>query len=277
MSGDQQIGDGAFGNVYRGRHAPTEEPVAIKVYKSGASSEVECAVLQKLAEHGAHAPFPQFLFMAQAGAIQAIVMEVFDSDLHCLLLASAASAALQEQVVKKMIYALMYLHEKPRLLHLDVKCKNVLISQGGPQSKIVLCDFSACEQLPVVKPAQRMYCTLNYRPLEFLITSEVPKCLIAAAADWWSLGCLVWEVATSGAAHGFQHLFYAKTTSGVLDQCSQYVEQIHSSKRVSPSAFWPARLDMAGPVWAPTVKALCHPRPGIRSPKFEIPNASAWR
>jgi len=277
MSGDQQIGDGTFGDVYKGMHAPTEEPVAIKVYKSGASSQLECAVLQELAKHGAHAPFPQFLFMAQTGPIQAIVMELFDSDLYCLLHASAASAALQEKVVKKMIYALMYLHHKARLLHLDVKCKNVLISQGGPHSKIVLCDFSTCEQLPVGKPAQRMYCTLNYRPPEFLVPTVVPKCLIAAAADWWSLGCLVWEVATNGAAHGFQHLFHAKTTSGVLDQCSQYIEQVHSGKRVGPSAFWPARLHMAGPVWAPLVKTLCHSKPGMRTPKFEIPSTSAWR
>ena len=277
MSSDRQIGEGTFGNVYRGLHTPTGELVAIKVYKSGASPRLEYEVLQKLAKHGPHSPFPKCLSMTHAGAIQAIVMELFDRDLQCLLSTSGATAALTGQVADKLTYALHYMHRQARVLHLDVKSRNVLISRGDSQPKIALCDFSCCEQLPLVKPACQMYCTLHYRPLEFLITSTVPGCLVAPPVDWWSLGCLVWEVATHGAGHGFQHFFYAKTDSGVLDQCSEYIKTVHSSSRVAPSAYWPTRLDMAGPVWASQVKALCHPKPSIRTPKFEIPCASMWQ
>ena len=233
-----------------------------------------CRSLPNMAPYG---PFPQCLSMTHAGAIQAIVMELFDRDLQCLLSTSGATAALTGQVADKLTYALHYMHRQARVLHLDVKSRNVLISRGDSQPKIALCDFSCCEQLPLVKPACQMYCTLHYRPLEFLITSTVPGYLVAPPVDWWSLGCLVWEVATHGAGHGFQHFFYAKTDSGVLDQCSEYIKTVHSSSRVAPSAYWPTRLDMAGPVWASQVKALCHPKPSIRTPKFEIPCASAWQ
>lgn len=268
-----ELGRGSYGTVYLGSHCHTLSPVAVKVYVDGTSARKEIEFLKDAAKYGPHAPFPKVFATEENERVQAIVMEAFGQDLRGWLHDNIPGVYFQHSSICQLGCALAHLHNVAKIVHLDVKAANILIHVA--QFRTVLCDFSSAEEIREKKPSNSMHCTLNYRPLEFFVDSVVPSCLLAPAADLWSFGCVVWELAARGFVQKpFQHLFQGGSKSGVRNQCQHYVNVVHGA-RCLPQAYWIGRLAEAGPDWQRTVKSLCHPKPSCRRlPAVEV--QTAW-
>jgi len=106
-----------------------------------------------------------------------------------------------KSITKQILIALAFLHEKPQIIHTDLKPENVLlmepftvqsgelIKQSGPVNQIKIADLgNACW---TYKHFTDDIQTRQYRSPEVIL-----RCGYDARADIWSLGCIVFELAT---------------------------------------------------------------------------------
>ncbi|EGB13018.1 hypothetical protein AURANDRAFT_15275, partial [Aureococcus anophagefferens] len=164
-------GEGAYGEVYRGRHRASGASVAVKKLKivaDGADEDAEMAryavltaerELALLRAMGDHANVVRFTDSWQedlvAGSI-AVVAPVLCFE----LLAMTALHALEDRgpgafgrglclaLTRDLCAALAHIHAL-RIVHRDIKPENVLLSgaPGGQRCELKLCDFGAARQL----------------------------------------------------------------------------------------------------------------------------------
>ena len=129
----------------------------------------------------------------------------------------------------------------------------------------MLTDFSLAEHIGVRVPSSDMYCTVNYRPPEFLRRSKVDAKDLLCAADLWSFGCTVWEIASRhhcGEQQKAQLLFPGCAAGDVRNAVAAYTayRQKAAEPALSP---WGIRVAKAGP-WATMVATLCNINAGSR-------------
>ncbi|KAI6220673.1 hypothetical protein M3Y99_01594900 [Aphelenchoides fujianensis] len=121
-----------------------------------------------------------------------LVFEYVDHDLNGLLESPMVEfTELQvASIFKQLLLALQHCHEKD-LLHRDLKCANILISNKG---ELKLADFGLARIYDKTK--ERLYTnrviTLWYRPPELLLGIEK----YGPAIDIWSAGCILGELFT---------------------------------------------------------------------------------
>ena len=151
-----------------------------------------------------------------------------------------------EAVVQQIEGALEYMHKEAAVLHLDVKPSNILWNTWN--HKAVLADFSISERLGEKNPTNLMYCSLNYRPPELLQLSTDCRQVVAQhlvpGVDWWSFGCVVWELASAcyRTVHRVEHFNPGTSVAQVLGLWRARVRDLTWAIRIGEARKWRTRI-----------------------------------
>ena len=229
------IGTGAFGLVYELEDKQGHSRVALKLLEvaeaHNASVESEIKALQTVELAGGHpgvvsfrgitfvpgdgsVPEEEDLFPPVEGPHLGLVMELLGGGelYEALVREGAFSEQIAAHVTAQICEALMFLHEKAHVAHLDVKPENLLLATGdesrirwsGPIIK--LCDFGSAVLVDAASgtaklSADRAHGTAAYSAPELLVASEAPTREVSVAADMWSLGVVLYILL--GGTHPF--------------------------------------------------------------------------
>lgn len=186
----EQIGEGSFGKVFKGRRLFTGQFVALKfVSKAGKSAEELENLRSEIATHRRldHPNIILLLDYFETPEAIVLVMELAHGELFAVM---TADGALSEDVVRRvavaLVSALRYLASH-RIMHRDLKPQNCLLTGGGG---VKLADFGFARQLSA---HTLMIKSVKGTPLYMapeLFTSNTSS----PSSDVWSLGVLLYEL-----------------------------------------------------------------------------------
>lgn len=207
----QEIGDGGFGTVYRGRKLQTSVSddgslVAIKKLKAKNLSWMDCLQLRevKALKKLNHPNIVALKEVIREKQNIYLIFELMDDNLHNLI--SARSAAFESATIKGILRqvasGLAYIHEK-KFIHRDIKPENLLCKNG--LSTIKIADFGLSKEIDSKPPFTDYVATRWYRAPELLLGAEQYGCPV----DLWAYGCIAAEL------YILRALFPGK---GVMDQ-----------------------------------------------------------
>ncbi|KYO37174.1 protein KIAA0100-like [Alligator mississippiensis] len=187
------VAKGSFGTVLKVLDCRREMVVAVKVVpkvevlrRDTLKQCKEEVSIQRRVQH----PFVHCLGDSWQGQRHLFIMCTYCStgDLHALW---AASGHLEEATVRlfaaELILVLGYLHDLG-IVHRDVKMENILLDERG---HLKLTDFGLSRHLPRGERAYTICGTLQYMAPEVLSGGPYTH-----AADWWSLGVVLFTLAT---------------------------------------------------------------------------------
>ena len=187
------IGNGAFAQVWLGRHATTGTPVAIKVVNRSAIATPDALTrftrevsLMKQMQH----PFIAELFeIIQTPSAFYLVMEYADNG--SMLEYVNGQGKLAEEEARKyfaeLVCALDYLHNKKYVAHRDLKAENILLNSDG---SIRLVDFGLSREFTKTCPNMNTACgSPAYAAPEMIQGHPYTK-----AADMWSAGVVLYAM-----------------------------------------------------------------------------------
>nr|GMC63770.1 serine/threonine-protein kinase AtPK2/AtPK19-like [Ipomoea batatas] len=187
------VGEGAFGRVFQVQKIDTSEIFAMKVMRKDKILKknhaeymiAERAILTKI-DH----PFiVQLRYSFQTKYRLYLVLDFVNGghlffQLHHQGLFREDLALIY---TAEIVSAVSYLHEKG-IMHRDLKPENVLLDAEG---HVVLADFGLAKQFDETTRSNSMCGTLEYMAPEILLGKGHNK-----AADWWSVGVLLFEMLT---------------------------------------------------------------------------------
>eukprot|EP00051_Salpingoeca_urceolata_P015478 m.200746 g.200746 ORF g.200746 m.200746 type:complete len:537 (+) comp18409_c0_seq7:390-2000(+) len=199
-----KIGQGTFGEVFKGRNKRTKELVALKKVLMKVEQEGfpltalrEIQILKALRHpnvlcvkeivHSAASDFNR-----QRGSIY-IVMEYLDHDLGGLLNQGVEFTAPEVKcLAKQLLTGLWFIHQAG-FIHRDMKVANLLLSKDGV---LKIADFGLARKIFKKDQKDAKYtsvvCTRWYRPPELLLGER----RYSTAIDMWGVGCIVAELFT---------------------------------------------------------------------------------
>ncbi|GME22261.1 Serine threonine protein [Neofusicoccum parvum] len=210
------IGKGAFGRVYKGKHRESNELVAIKIcdidkVDYGEASHAhrdetikqlvkETSILQQLRDSSAQNVnhfYESFAFHSQ---LWMITEYVAGGSVRTLMRATPGGTPqrpmpLEEHfiipIAREVAIGLKFVHDAG-ILHRDIKCANVMISQDG---NVQLIDFGVSGLLETsFDKRSTIIGTPNWMPPE-MIKDQVGAGY-GTEVDCWAFGCTVYEMAT---------------------------------------------------------------------------------
>jgi serine/threonine protein kinase len=228
------LGTGGFSTVDEVVHLETNLHVSRKTLKNRDLSAIqelrkEVSVLQKLR----HPHIIRFLGAYAKGDKMSILLSPVAETTLAVWLENpltGRSPGIAHTVVKMfgcLVSSIRYLHEqRPVVKHMDIKPQNILVMHGNQEfPHIILTDFGVSSSEAYVyperrtKPLTRQYCA-----------PEVPSGLAREqAADIWSLGCVLVEMATTAfSATNSQYLDFRKEFNGSEGKCYwQNIPRLH--------------------------------------------------
>ncbi|KAF1744662.1 hypothetical protein MXB_5546 [Myxobolus squamalis] len=193
-----QIGEGTYGQVYKARDKCTGEFVALKKIRLEHEREGfpitavrEIKILRQLRHHNiinlkeiVTDKTDVMDFHHDRGAFY-LVFEYMDHDLMGILESKAVEFSTYQiqSLFKQLMAALAYCHQK-NFLHRDIKCSNILLTNGGI---VKIADFGLSrlyEANNEGRPYTNKVITLWYRPPELLLGEERYN----LSVDIWSCG-----------------------------------------------------------------------------------------
>lgn len=193
---EKRIGKGQYGCVYRGKQIDTNDPVALKIFKTCEDDEdrEDIRKEQALLESLSHTNIVRTIRIFETPEPRkhvVFVMPLYDRDLFTrihnddtpMTIASVKSFA------RQILSGLVYLHDRS-ILHGDLKPENILLD--GEENRLVLCDFGTAicyDDVSRDLKDTHVGCTEHYRaPEQIAIRRQSPKC------DVWSFGCILFEM-----------------------------------------------------------------------------------
>lgn len=183
----RQVGEGAFGQVYKSRKKSDNQVVAIKKMPIDKDAGFPFTAIREIrlckSASNKHIIGLQEVFFEEGFIF--FVLEYMPYDLAGLLTSGVKlSIEHTRSIVSQLIEAVKSIHELG-LVHRDIKPSNILMDHGGV---LKLTDFGLTRE--VSKIMTNRVCTLWYRAPELLLgeTSYDFK------VDSWSIGCIMLEM-----------------------------------------------------------------------------------
>jgi serine/threonine protein kinase len=137
----EPIGHGSFGQVYRGQHRLTKEPVAIKILDLDRDTD-ELADVRKEIAIISNCACPYITRYHASYLIGSKLWVVMDycggGSMRDILKSGPLDERFIAVVVEHLLLALCYLHNTAHIIHRDIKAANILTTTEG---EVKLCDF----------------------------------------------------------------------------------------------------------------------------------------
>uniref|UniRef100_A0A7S3D7P0 non-specific serine/threonine protein kinase n=1 Tax=Palpitomonas bilix TaxID=652834 RepID=A0A7S3D7P0_9EUKA len=263
----EQIGEGSFGKVFKGRLKYTGQTVALKCIAKHGKSEKdlrnlrqEIAILRKL-EH------PNIIRLIDAfeSKIEFVVVTEFAQGELFEVLEDDQSLPEKEvqKVSAQLVDALNYLHSN-RVLHRDMKPQNILICSNGV---VKLCDFGFARSM-----SSKTLCLTSIKGTPLYMAPElVQEKPYNHTVDLWSLGVILFEL-FSGSPPFYANSIYSLIQLIVKDPIKwptnmspNFRSFLQGLLQKDPSK----RLDWPGLLQHPFIKGV--ERPTVRHAKVETP------
>ncbi|KAK7301044.1 hypothetical protein RJT34_11900 [Clitoria ternatea] len=187
------VGQGAFGKVYQVRRAGTSEIYAMKVMRKDKIMQRNQAeyvkserdILRKID----HSFIVRLRYSFQTKYRLYLVLDFINGG-H-LFFQLYHQGLFREDLARfyaaEIICAVSYLHANG-IMHRDLKPENVLLDADG---HVVLTDFGLAKKFNETERSNSMVGTLEYMSPEIVMGKGHDK-----AADWWSVGILLYEMLT---------------------------------------------------------------------------------
>merc|ERR1740116_230744 len=194
------LGEGTYGNVFKGKCTSTGRPVALKKMKLDSEEEGvpstairEIALLKELS----HVNVVELLDVFCSTRKMILVFEFLENDLKKYM--RSRGRQLEPPIIKSLAFQLCrgvdFCHAN-RVLHRDLKPQNLLIDAD---LRLKIADFGLARAytVPIPKYTHEVV-TVWYRPLEILLGSQ----LYSVPVDMWGVGCILAEMATGNPLFG---------------------------------------------------------------------------
>lgn len=189
----EKIGEGSFGEVHRCRHPVTGRFYACKVVREprhieDAKEEVEILRQEKLHRHCPCVEFVECYDNPADGTFH-IIFELLGED---LLDEKAHSLTRIRMVARQVLEFLKHIHEKSKIIHLDLKLENIMYTDETKTSVKVI-DLGSSIKIQHARDMKRprVLQTRHYRAPEVMAKRRFDE-----KVDIWSLGCLLMEMYT---------------------------------------------------------------------------------
>ncbi|KAJ4724336.1 Kinase-like protein [Melia azedarach] len=187
----KEIGDGAYGKVWRAVNKQSGEAVAIKVLKDGCTSLEECLNLREvkcLRKLNNHSNIVKLKELVNQNNVLYFVFEYMDCDLHQLMhdRKHFFSEAEVRNFCFQLFQGLNYMHQQG-YLHRDLKPDNLLVSK----EIIKIADFGLAREIETSSPYTEDITTLSYRAPEMFF-----PCQYSSKVDMWAMGVIMAEMIT---------------------------------------------------------------------------------
>ncbi|BFZ00806.1 hypothetical protein BsWGS_03848 [Bradybaena similaris] len=197
------VGNGTYGQVYKGRHTKTGQLAAIKVMTVTEDEEeeikLEINVLKKFSNHRNIATYyGAFIKKGPAGKDDQLwlVMEFCGAGSVTDLVKATKGNFLKEEwiayVCREILRGLAHLHAN-RVIHRDIKGQNVLLTDNA---EVKLVDFGVSAQLDKTIGRRNTFIGTPYwMAPEVIACDENPDATYDKRSDLWSLGITAIEMA----------------------------------------------------------------------------------
>uniref|UniRef100_A0A6M2DRE9 non-specific serine/threonine protein kinase n=1 Tax=Xenopsylla cheopis TaxID=163159 RepID=A0A6M2DRE9_XENCH len=199
------VGNGTYGQVYKGRHTKTGQLAAIKVMDVTEDEEeeikLEINVLKKYSNHRNIATYyGAFIKKSLPGKDDQLwlVMEYCGAGSVTDLVKSTKGQSLKEEwiayICREILRGLGYLHTN-KVIHRDIKGQNVLLTDNA---EVKLVDFGVSAQLDRTIGRRNTFIGTPYwMAPEVIACDENPDATYDNRSDLWSLGITALEMAES--------------------------------------------------------------------------------
>ncbi|XP_071093089.1 serine/threonine-protein kinase 36-like [Haliotis cracherodii] len=186
----EKLGEGAFGEVFKGRKKYTSEISAMKYMSKFHKTKKELDGLRNeitIMQGLAHPHIIQLLDSFETKDDIVVVIELATGELFSVLIDEGGFAEDKVRDIScQMSSALYYLHAH-RVLHRDLKPENVLIGKGGV---IKLCDFGFARAMGRDSYYAK---TIKGTPL-YMAPELMDETSYTEKVDLWALGCIMYEL-----------------------------------------------------------------------------------
>ena len=199
------VGNGTYGQVYKGRHTKTGQLAAIKVMDVTEDEEeeikLEINVLKRYSNHRNVATYyGAFIKKSLPGKDDQLwlVMEYCGAGSVTDLVKSTKGQSLKEEwiayISREILRGLSYLHSN-KVIHRDIKGQNVLLTDNA---EVKLVDFGVSAQLDRTIGRRNTFIGTPYwMAPEVIACDENPEATYDNRSDLWSLGITALEMAES--------------------------------------------------------------------------------
>lgn len=199
------VGNGTYGQVYKGRHTKTGQLAAIKVMDVTEDEEeeikLEINVLKKFSHHRNIATYyGAFIKKSPPGKDDQLwlVMEYCGAGSVTDLVKSTKGQSLKEEwiayISREILRGLAHLHSN-KVIHRDIKGQNVLLTDNA---EVKLVDFGVSAQLDRTIGRRNTFIGTPYwMAPEVIACDENPEATYDNRSDLWSLGITALEMAES--------------------------------------------------------------------------------